>query len=506
MIHSENDSTGRIPAVAYARMSTDGQNHSIKHQLDCIYTYATTHGLEILRVYADEGRSGLSLLNRPQLQELLAAATDAACDFSVIMVYDVSRWGRFQDVDEGAFHEYLCRRAGVAVVYCAEQFVDDGSPLYAIMKGIKRAMAAEYSRELSAKVFRAQCRFSLMGYKQGGRAGYGLRRIPVVADGESRRPLEAGERKPMLTDRITLTPGLPEEVALVRSIYHWYIEDGWSDSRIARHLRADGGTTHMGSPWDPSTVRRILTNERYCGELLFNQTTRRLHSKVEANPEELWIRCHDAFEPIVSRPYFEKARNIRTLRAAGPAPEDVLGALRAIYQRHGTINIELCKASSLPGRETMLRLFGGYVQAYAAAGLPSLHTPSGALGIRTMRALIEGLLKDVGERALRAGGTICKTQAWNVLLLNDTLKLKVSIASCRRYPDSWRRWRVALRKGGYADFVLCALMDTDNVNIRCYALMATAEAAKDSLFLSERTLGRYSASCFTTLDEIFGLS
>jgi glycine/D-amino acid oxidase-like deaminating enzyme len=44
-----------------------------------------------------------------------------------------------------------------------------------IVKGIKRAMAGEYSRELSAKVFAGQCRLIEMGFRQGGPAGYGLR-------------------------------------------------------------------------------------------------------------------------------------------------------------------------------------------------------------------------------------------------------------------------------------------------------------------------------------------
>lgn len=41
-------------------------------------------------------------------------------------VYDVSRGGRFQDTDESAHYEFLCRRAEIAVPYCAEQFENDG--------------------------------------------------------------------------------------------------------------------------------------------------------------------------------------------------------------------------------------------------------------------------------------------------------------------------------------------------------------------------------------------
>ncbi len=74
-------------------------------------------------------------------------------EFSSILVYDVSRWGRFQDAYESAYHEYICRQAGVSVHYCAEQFENDCSPVSTIVTGVKRAMAGEYSRELSTKVF-----------------------------------------------------------------------------------------------------------------------------------------------------------------------------------------------------------------------------------------------------------------------------------------------------------------------------------------------------------------
>jgi DNA invertase Pin-like site-specific DNA recombinase len=61
-----------------------------------------------------------------------------------VLVYDVSRWGRFQDSDESAYYEYRCRRAKIAVHYCAEPFPNDGSVTAALLKALKRAMAAEY--------------------------------------------------------------------------------------------------------------------------------------------------------------------------------------------------------------------------------------------------------------------------------------------------------------------------------------------------------------------------
>ena len=144
-------------AVEYVRMSTEHQQYSTENQSSKIREYAASRGIEIIRTYADAGKSGLRLDGREALQRLIRDAESSSADFQLILVYDVSRWGRFQDADESAYYEYRCRRAGVQVIYCAEQFESDGSPVSTIVKGVKRAMAGEYSRELSAKVFAGQC-------------------------------------------------------------------------------------------------------------------------------------------------------------------------------------------------------------------------------------------------------------------------------------------------------------------------------------------------------------
>ena len=129
----------------------------------------------------------------PGTRPLIDDVAGGAANFEAILVYDISRWGRFQDADESAYYEYICRRAGIAIHYCAEQFENDGSPISTIVKGVKRAMAGEYSRELSAKVFAGQCRLIELGYRQGGPAGFGLRRVLVDQTGAFKATLNPGE-------------------------------------------------------------------------------------------------------------------------------------------------------------------------------------------------------------------------------------------------------------------------------------------------------------------------
>ena len=93
--------------------------------------------------------------------------------FQAILVLDVSRWGRFQDIDESAHYEFLCKQAGAPVHYCSETFSNDTTLASMIIKTLKRSMAAEYSRELSAKVAAGHRRLASLGFRNGGIAGYG---------------------------------------------------------------------------------------------------------------------------------------------------------------------------------------------------------------------------------------------------------------------------------------------------------------------------------------------
>ena len=177
MNSNENQTAAKpLRAAQYVRMSTEHQQYSTANQDDTIRDYASRRNFDIVKTYADEGKSGLNVTGRQALQTLIDDVQSGSADFEVILVYDVSRWGRFQDADESAYYEYLCKRAGISVHYCAEQFENDGGPTSTIIKSVKRAMAGEYSRELSSKVFQGQCRLIELGYRQGGPAGFGLRR------------------------------------------------------------------------------------------------------------------------------------------------------------------------------------------------------------------------------------------------------------------------------------------------------------------------------------------
>ena len=85
-------------------MSTEHQQYSIANQSDAIRRYAHDHHMQVVRSYEDSGKSGLTLRKRGGLLRLLDDVESGNADYTVILVYDVSRWGRFQDTDESAFY------------------------------------------------------------------------------------------------------------------------------------------------------------------------------------------------------------------------------------------------------------------------------------------------------------------------------------------------------------------------------------------------------------------
>lgn len=213
-------------AAQYVRMSTEHQQYSPQNQSDTIQKFADQHEMTIVATYDDHGRSGLNLAGRSGLKQLLADVANGDTNFTDLLVYDVSRWGRFQDADESAYYEMVLKRAGICIHYCGEQFANDGSMASALMKTLKRTMAGEYSRELSVKVFAGQCRLIELGFRQGGPAGFGLRRQLVDRDGRDKGLLARGERKSLQTDRVVLVPGPETELLVVRELFSEFVLGG----------------------------------------------------------------------------------------------------------------------------------------------------------------------------------------------------------------------------------------------------------------------------------------
>lgn len=356
-------------AAQYVRMSTEHQRYSTENQSDAIAHYAEQRGIEIVRTYSDEGKSGLRIQGRDGLKQLIDDIQSGRADFEAVLVYDISRWGRFQDADESAYYEYICKRAGISVIYCAEQFENDGSPVSTIVKGVKRAMAGEYSRELSQKVFTGQSRLIELGYRQGGPPGFGLRRMLIDEHGVTKGILERGQHKSIQTDRVTLVPGPAEEIAVVQEIFQAFVEDLKSETEIAEALNARGILTDLGRAWTRGTVHQILINEKYIGNNVWNRSSFKLKKRRVQNDPEIWVRAEGAFEGIVDPDLFAAANAIISARSSKLTDDEMLDGLKEVFEAQGFLSgLVIDEADALPSSSAYRSRFGSLLRAYRLVG------------------------------------------------------------------------------------------------------------------------------------------
>jgi DNA invertase Pin-like site-specific DNA recombinase len=357
-----------LRAVQYVRMSTEHQRYSIAYQSACNQAYALERGYQLVRSYTDAGVSGLTLARRDGLKALLADVVSGHADFQLILVYDVSRWGRFQDPDESAHYEFICRTAGVSVAYCAEPFANDGSLTSTLVKHLKRAMAAEYSRELSAKVSRAKRGLIGEGYWCGSVPVYGFRRCVLTPEGTPGEVLQAGERKALQGRRVVLVAGPPEEIAVVRRIFREFVIEGLSARSISARLNAEGEAAGRGGVWTAGKVRRVLDDEKYAGVLVGGRRVTTLR-KDRPLPREQWIRAPDACPALVDPELAALARaNLRRALRAG-TDESLIAALRRTLALHGRLSARVMRDT--PGccsPSIYCRRFGSLTNAYRLAG------------------------------------------------------------------------------------------------------------------------------------------
>ncbi len=473
-------------AAEYVRMSTDHQQYSTENQHAAIKRFADAHGIVIVRSFIDAGKSGVGIQGRDALQDLLRVVESGQADFTTILVYDVSRWGRFQEPDEGAYYEFRCIRANIRVQYCAEQFPTDNAPMSAVMKSLKRAMAGEYSRELSTKVFAGQCRLITLGFRQGGTPGYGLRRQLLDQHGQPKAILQRGERKSFQMDRVILTPGPEVEVATVRQIYRVFTVDRLTEVQIATMLNSEGIPGEAGRPWTRGIVHELLTNEKYIGNNIYNRTsTKLLRPRVLNNPDQ-WVRCDGAYKPIVDAEIFATAQQIIADRDRHYTDEELLNCLRELLQKRGVLSgIIINEAADMPSAATYRHRFQNLRRAYELVGYTPRRDYSYLAINRALRVFHQEHIAQIISQLLGAGAHIRRDPINDLLTINDEFTAGLSMARCREVRETDYRWIVRFDTSLNPDITIAARMAPGNTSILDYYLFPSMDVLSSRCRLAQ---------------------
>ena len=460
-----------------------------------------------MRVFEDSGRSGLVLDGRKALQSLMTEVKSGRASFKAILVYDVSRWGRFQDADEGAYHEHVCSRAGIRVHYCGEQFENDGSIGSNLLKTVKRVMAGEYSLELSVKVFAGQCRLVELGFRQGGAAGYGLRRVLIDEHGTPKGELSRGMQKSLSTDRVVLVPGPDLEQNVVRQIYRMFVEDGSTERHIAEALNAEGQLTDLRRPWTRVSVHQILTNEKYIGNNVYNKISFKLKRQRVVNPREMWIRAEGAYPPIIDRALFLRAREIVDARSRHFTDTELLDALRGVLREKGVLSgLIIDEQDGLPSASAFQSRFGSLLRAYQLIGYEPDRDYRYIETNRALRLAHPGIVAKIIAGIESRGGRAVQDPTTDLIRINGEFNASVVLARCFETGAGSLRWRVRLDAGLLPDITIAVRMDELNEKPRDYYLLSSIDMIMGQLRLAEQNGLSLDAYRFDSLDFFFDMA
>lgn len=319
----KGDSVSALRVAAYCRVSTDSedQQNSLINQKQYFERYISQHpAWRLVGVYADEGITGTSTRRRKQFNAMLAEAERGEID--LILTKEVSRFAR--NTMDALAHTRRLRELGVGVVFINDNIdtrENDGEFRLTIMASV----AQEESRKTSERVKWGQKRSMERGVVFGNDSLFGYQ-----------------THKGHLTVR-------QNEAEVVQMIFRKCIVENKGTHVIARELRESGiATPRAGTCWSPATVRRILKNEKYCGDLLQKKYVTPdflSHKKIPNRGLEEQVYLQGHHEAIISHEDFARAQAALAQRK----PQN--GARPSIrYWCSGKIKCGACGSPFLPRR------------------------------------------------------------------------------------------------------------------------------------------------------------
>jgi DNA invertase Pin-like site-specific DNA recombinase len=460
-----------LKAAQYLRASTDHQKFSIENQQYVIGEYARSHNIEIVRTYVDPARTGVTMRKRIGLKRLISDIQSGHPPFNVILVYDVSRWGRFQDTDESAHYEFLCKSNGVTIRYCAEQFDNDGALVNNVIKNMKRAMAGEYSRDLSVRVSQGHHKLARLGYHQGGLPSFGFRRLLIDERGNRRVLLGSGQRKILSTDRVILVPGPKEETDVVCEVFQLFAEKGWPKLRIASYLNGRNIPNSRGHLWTAHNVDKLLRCERYIGTMIYNRTSLKLGSERIYLPRKEWITVENAIEPIVTHKIFNAAQNI--LNNIWPLTDnDLLDYLTAALCKNGFLSAKIIDRSpTMPSIYAYCEHFGSLNNSYRLIGYKRGHRYRYRGYSELLRRIDQRVTAQIIAELTKIGVSSSLDFETHVLTINEHLTIAVVLVPYLAKNIQVAGWRLYLAQVAKAQAVLLGRLNVENTDVLDFHLL-----------------------------------
>lgn len=297
-------------AAIYIRLSKeDGdkeESDSIGNQRKLLTEYINNkQNLFLYDVYADDGYTGTNF-NRPDFQRMLADIEEG--NVNCVVVKDLSRFGR-DYIDTGRYLERVFPELGVRFISVSDG-IDSVKQAYDMLLPIKNIFNEQYARDISKKVQTAVKTKQKAGEFIGAFATYGYNKSPL-------------DKHKLVVDEYA--------AGIVRRVFSLYIQ-GCGKQSIAKRLNSEGilcpseykkvnGENYKNcnrlestSYWTYSTIRMMLDNQMYIGNMVQGKRRQCLRSKQRTLEKENWIIVENTHEPIIDSGTWEKAQRLLTRR------------------------------------------------------------------------------------------------------------------------------------------------------------------------------------------------
>lgn len=287
-----------MKAVIYARVSSDAQDVdlSIGAQLRMLRDYAAKIGYQIVREFVDEAKSGRTA-DRPAFRNMIALARTQHPQFEAILVWKLNRFSRNRA--DSIIYKKLLRDRGIKVISMNEP-VSDG-PAGQLFEGMIECVDEFYSANMGQDIKRGLRENAKRGFYSGSRAPYGLRKTAVTDGAKTRYKLDP-------------EPDGSIAVKVVRRMFDMAL-NGTGCKGIAKDMNREGFRTSTGQRWGKTTVHKVLTNEAYCGTLVWGG--RPGHPAIHSG--EPPVRMENAWPAIIDKETFQAVQK----KMASNAPRAV---------------------------------------------------------------------------------------------------------------------------------------------------------------------------------------
>ncbi len=271
-----------LKVAAYCRVSTnhEGQESSLEAQISYYEKLILAHeGWKLVKIYA-ERVSGTQIKKRPEFMKMLKACKQGR--IGLILTKSISRFGRNTLDTLKTLHELF--NLGVKVFFEKENLNNYNKEMRTMM-GIYAGFAQEESKNMSDNI-----KWGIRERMREGKVCLNCTRFLGYDKDENGRLVV-----------------VESEAVIVRKIFELYL-NGWGVRKIKKYLEENGIKTVTGKDvWSTSTIDRILSNEKYVGDVLMQKSFSEdfLTGKRKKNDGELAMYfIENDHEAIINREIF----------------------------------------------------------------------------------------------------------------------------------------------------------------------------------------------------------